>query len=221
MMSDFALFAFVAFAGLSGGEESVEAAERGTSEADCEDSKGEEKERSAAPPAVEVSRKTRGPEPESESGWPQAAPRLTRRELSFEPPQPPRLLEPGDEPSMPCPAGPFEVVLDSGQWTPPPAAPGRRWSAPRIWSEAGLRTAAHWGIVKVYADGLARVDTQAPTDTGPQRTRLTGRQRVGLDATPSDRLHFGLEFSRRAGHGVDPLPEETRATASMKLRFGL
>jgi hypothetical protein len=171
-----------------------------------------------------------GAEPEVEDGaqdaptLPRPAPRLHRRELRFEAPVHPHLLSRDSiELRAPCPELPLQWITTAARVTsPPPPAPGAGWTGPWVFAEVGLRTSAHWGMVRVYADGLARVDVQSSAERSePTRTRLTERQRVGLQATPTEHVNFGLEFSRRPGVGIDPLPREARATAQLRLRFGL
>jgi hypothetical protein len=159
------------------------------------------------------------------------APRLHPGPLEFRAPAPPRLLHPAPdaagclEPGNPdLSPGPVQWLLAPAELATfvPAGSVGRAPHTAWVGAEIGLRTAAHWRIVQVYADGAARVEVRGNAVAGSElpRARITQRHRVGVGASPTASLHFGLELSHQPGRGLDPLPEESRATASVRWRFG-
>ena len=149
---------------------------------------------------------------------PHAPPRLREAQLEFTPPQRPRLLD--EDEQVPCPEPlPIAWVLEQAQLTrPAPLVLPTPAEQPSVTTELGLGgSATIWGV-RVWADQAARIDAKGTADDIGPRVRLSGRRSVGVDAVAIDRVHLGLELSRRDGTGLNPLPDETRATAS--LRFG-
>lgn len=101
---------------------------------------------------------------------------------------------------------------------PAPTRLSEQPGQPTVTTEVGLRgSATIWGV-RVWADSLARIDAKTSEEDSAPRVHLTGRRRVGVDARPSEHVHLGVVVSRRPGDGIDPLPSETRASAT--LRFG-
>ncbi|MEM6295696.1 MAG: hypothetical protein AAGA54_30765 [Myxococcota bacterium] len=96
--------------------------------------------------------------------------------------------------------------------------PGRGQS-PALKTEFGLRTEVRLGMVRMRAEGLARIDARGSGADASTSVRMTPKGQINLEAHPTDQVHFGVEFSHRDEHGLDALPSSTRGMARLRVGF--
>ncbi|MCR9164220.1 MAG: hypothetical protein ACE37F_17820 [Nannocystaceae bacterium] len=95
--------------------------------------------------------------------------------------------------------------------------PGRA-EAPAVRTDLGVRTELSFGVVRMFAEGMARLDAKGTTDAATASMRLSPRARVQLEARPHARVHLGVELCHRGARGLDALPRYTQGLA--RVRFG-
>jgi hypothetical protein len=124
--------------------------------------------------------------------------------------------------ALPEELDPFALVhVQATRIDPPPRVLPILTASPKVQTELGV--GGHMmmlGNVGVFADTRARVAIDSTGDLGGRELDLSPRSRVGIEASAFERLHLGLEVSRRGLPGPKLEGEEARGIASLRFDFG-
>ncbi len=130
-----------------------------------------------------------------------------------------RLVDPEAETSCAPPALMEWVWVAANLVQPANSTTPGRGPSPALKTEFGLRTEVRLGLIRMRAEGLARIDARGTATDAATSLRMTPKGQIHLEAHPTDQVHFGVEFSHRDEHGLGALPSSTRGMARLRVGF--